>query len=107
MSVSVQSSGQGGFSSDVIIAMTEWPAGVLNAAASESTKAGRFFVAVRSENGKGTRTTVCRSKLTVGLVVGGACPLAQRAFDGAQVLDVHRLDAAHGAVPSVGRRPRR
>ena len=51
MSVSVQSRGQGGFSSDVIIAITEWPAGVSNAAESESTSAGRFLVAVRSENG--------------------------------------------------------
>jgi hypothetical protein len=51
------SSGHGVCPADVIIAITLWPAGRLKAAASEITRAGRFFSAWRSVNGNGTRTT--------------------------------------------------
>jgi hypothetical protein len=35
------------------------------------------LLAARSVKGKGTRTTVKRSKATVGLLVLGACPLGE------------------------------
>jgi len=42
-SSSGQSSGQDGLAADVIMAMIEWPAGVLKASGSERTWAGRFL----------------------------------------------------------------
>ncbi len=71
----------------------------------EITSAGRFFVAVRSVKGKGTRTTVYRSKVTVGLIVGGARPFAQGGFDRAQILDVQRLHPADGGCAVVSHLP--
>jgi hypothetical protein len=55
--VIVQSSGQSEYSALVIMARTECPTRALNTAESESTSAGRRFVAVLSVNGKGTTTT--------------------------------------------------
>lgn len=55
LSPSGQSSGQGLLPCEVIMAMTEWPAGVSKAVASDKTKAGRFFVVLRSVKGNGVR----------------------------------------------------
>ena len=77
------------------MAMTEWPMRLLNVSGLESPRAGRFLVALRSVNGKGTCTPAKRSKRTVGFFIGGTGPFTQSAFDGAQVFNVKRLNAAN------------
>lgn len=87
--------GHGGFAEDVIMASTECPIWSLNTPASDNTNAGLFLAASRSVNGKGTRTTVKRSKPTVCLFVSFGCPLTQGCFNGAEIVDVKGLDPAH------------
>src|SRR5690606_35897821 len=95
-SVIAQSSGQGGFPVDVIIAITECPAGVLNPVAAERTSAGRFLIASRSVNGNGTRTTMKRSKITIRILVRAAVPFGERPLHGTQILQVEWKDPTHG-----------
>ena len=54
--------------------------------------AGRFLLALMSVKGNGTRTTVKRSKVTIGLLVGRRAPFAQGAFDRAQIVNIQRLN---------------
>jgi hypothetical protein len=82
------------------MAITEAPASLLKATGSERTRAGRFFVASRSVNGNGTRTTANQSKVTVSLLVGGSRPLAEGHFQRVEVIQLERLRAPDGGLAS-------